>query len=438
MKCIALVLVAGGCMTTRTVPRSELSAIENRRVGDAVVLETTDVWKTRLDPTSKIRFRNAAGKWSDWLEGNSLYVAKHGVFTPTTINPLDYAVKIEIRGMEQAEREALATSRPTDETELIVEPDGTVIVVAQGPQLQRWINSFFEVVNTLRDYKELRYAMHGKPLGVWSLELPHREPLVLEGEALYWRLDEGMATRYGWRWQDIQAAEVKSFSGSLTLTAIVGVTALSVALAPVALIARGGWLPGDGPRASGGGSGLSRLGGGGSSVLPRGNWKPVLADEQALAAQNLFGGGARRKAMVRVVATAEASLGSFGGHPLLDGGVAMLRVGEAFEIGAGGLHAATFVGNRLWQGGIAFARIGAHLPFDAAHRVAVPLSVDIGGGGDEALGVFARLNWGLRLALPHQMFLGVAPASPTLLNWKHDPARRRGSLMSGLELGIAW
>src|SRR4051812_31361716 len=102
MRSTALVwLVAAGCTTTRTVPRSELSAIETGRAGDGVVLHTTEVWKTRLDPTSKIRFRNETGKWSDWVQGDNLYVAKAGVFTQALVDPLDFAVTIEIRGMAE-------------------------------------------------------------------------------------------------------------------------------------------------------------------------------------------------------------------------------------------------------------------------------------------------------------------------------------------------
>ncbi len=447
MKRIALLVLAAGCMTTRTVPRSQLASLENRRVGDGAVLKTTEVWKTRLDPTSKIRFRNAAGSWSDWLEGNKIYVAPEGVYTPATVDLFDYAVTIEIRDMGAVERHALATSRPDTDAELRIEPDGTAIVIARGQQLHRWVNSFLEVINSLHDYNELRYTMNGKPLGEWTFVLPYREPVVAAGEALYEQLDAGLATRKGWRWKDIDGAEVKSLSGGLTLGAIVGVSALAVVVVPFAMLAGGGGgrlFPGDGPRTGGsfssrslGNSDLWKIGSGGGAASI-GNWQPVLADEQALSAPNLFSGSARRKAMFRMVASAEASLGSVGGHALLDGGAAVMRIGGVFELGAGGLHVARFDGDRLWHGGIAFARIGANLPLDAAHRVSLPLSLDLGGGGGEALGVFTRLNWGVRVALPHEMFLGVMPASPTLLNWKHDPGRRRGSLMSGIELGVVW
>ena len=38
--------------------------------------------------------------------------------------------------------------------------------------------------------------------------------------------------------------------------------------------------------------------------------------------------------------------------------------------------------------GIAFFCIGGHLSFDATHRFAMPLSIDLGGGGGEALARF--------------------------------------------------
>ncbi|HEY5920479.1 MAG TPA: hypothetical protein VIV11_02355 [Kofleriaceae bacterium] len=464
--CLSLLLVAA-CSTTHTVPKSQLDAIAPNRVGDGVVLRSTGVWKTRLDPASKIRFRNGDGKWSDWWSGDQIYINADAVYINANVDLLNYATKIELRGLADSDRQVLELARPADAT-LTLSADGAAVMLGDRFALSSWVASFFEAMRTThrpnegdcakpdpsvcpheQSYWHLRQVLGGQPFGTWTVHFANREPLDLAGEELYLRMDEGLPTRYGYRLGDIERAEVKSLSGSLTLAAIVGTTALAIAIAPVALFARGLPFPGDGPR--GGGSGFSgssgrsggldtlgRIGNGGGGGLARGDWWPVLADRSGVAAPRLFASGARRKALIQVAATAEVSVGTLGAHPVLDGGAGVLRLGQAFEIGAGGLQLLTREAGSLRSRGIAFARIGGHLPIDAAHRIAVPLSIDIGGGGGEALGVFTRLNWGVRIGLGNHSFIGIAPATPTLLNWKHEPGRRRGSLQSGLELGLVW
>jgi hypothetical protein len=99
---VAIVLLAG-CMTTRTVRRDELAAVRERSVGDGVVLRTTGVWKTRLDASSRIRFRDARGKWTDWLEGSKLHVRDDWVYAPAVVDLLDHATRIEMRGLAAAQ-----------------------------------------------------------------------------------------------------------------------------------------------------------------------------------------------------------------------------------------------------------------------------------------------------------------------------------------------
>ena len=472
-----ILITLAACTTTHVVPRSELAAIATPRPVDSVVLQSTSVWKTRLDPAAHIRFRNRAGKWSDWIAGDQLFVGKHAIYTAAKIDLLDFATQIDIHGLAERDREVLELARPVGASVSFL-PDGTAVMetssdskaVAGGSSaiMKRWIASFFEAMRahypaprdtpplpcgSPADYCYLRYTLGGKPFGRWTVHLPGPTELELAGEALYKGMDDGLATRSGYRWGEIDAAEVESLSGSLTLTAIVGTTALAIALAPAALLLRGVPTPG----IKGGGSGIPVPGGGGGPEHARGSWDPdVLADRDGITAPALFGAAARRKAIVQIAATAEASVGVLGEHAVVEGGAAVVRLGQAFEVGVGGLHFA--LAERLWpknvartaadddaeqpmplpSGGIAFFRLGAHLPIDAAHRVAVPLSIDVGGGGGEALGVFTRLNWGVRIAIDRFAFVGVMPLTPSFFNWKHDQTLRRGSVSSGLELGVVW
>jgi len=438
MRSAPLFALLVACTTTRTVPRSELAALVKPR-GDGVVLKTTSEWKTRLDPASHIRFRNRAGTWSDWLRGDELYIAPDGLYRNAKLDLVTAAARIEIRGLDERGREILARARPAADADLAFTDDGTAVLVATPAAFDVWVTQFFHRLPPA-------YQPNAPTCGSWSFYFAGREPIVFAGESLYQVIDDGLASRYGYRWQDIDSAEVKSLSGSLTLGAVIGVSALAIALAPVALVARGLPIPGDGPH-GGGSSGSSgglraagnlTLGGGGGEKLARGTWAPTPADHAALSAPSLFDGNARRKTTIQLVASAEASIGSLGAHPFVEGGAAAVRLGQVFEVGAGGLHLVTRESERFEHAGLAFFRIGLHLPFDAAHRIAVPLSVDVGGGGGEALGVFTRLNWGLRIGVGNQAFVGITPLSPMFLNWKHDPSRRRGSVMSGLEAGVSW
>ncbi len=449
----------------------QLARLASSDVGDGVVLRSTSIWKTRLDPTSAIRFQNAKGDWSDWIAGDAMHVTNGWVYKNAVADVLDFATRIEIRELDPEMQQAVAVSRPSEGTTLVIEPDGTAVVTGPSAALHRWIRSFFEVVHAThpgdtaqctgpRDiqdacarntaYDHVRYTLNGAPLGVWTVYFDNRIPIELAGELLYNRLEHGLGTRFGWRLEDAERAEVRSLSGSLTLGAIVGTSALAVALLPVAALARGSSLfPGDGPRTGGSawGSGSSNVtasdlldlgGAAGGDDDPPGTWKPALADQAGLDAPKLFKSSARRKAIVQLVATASANVDSRRGSYLVQGGAAVARFRQLFEVGMGGLHLVSSRHGDLRNDAIVHARFGLHLPLDAAHRVAIPLSLDLGGGGGEPLGVFFRFNWGLRIKLSEHAFVGVAPATPTLLNWKHDPTRRKGSISSGVELGVVW
>ncbi|MDQ3295463.1 MAG: hypothetical protein M3619_02615, partial [Myxococcota bacterium] len=464
------------CTSTRLASRADVGPITTRKIGDAHVVETTSPWRSRLDPSSMIRLHRGDGAKSSWLAARDLHVAKDGIYVPAVVDVLDHTVRIQIRGLDQEALGKLSSTRPALGAALEVDSEGTAIASARGKILRTWIWDFVDAVGlhhlpadhevcTIRRcvrselqkaaYAHLRHELDGRPLGTWTLELTHDGSISVAGALLFDRLEPGMGARHGWRWSDVAYVEIEDFSGAKTLGAIVGVTALSIALAPVALVVRGGPAV-LGRRASSGGGGGGILGSGpggigngrarlfsGRGDWPRatGSWKPMLADPAGMAAPALFSARARRRATVQVVATAEAAIDPYGAAHVLDGGVATVRFAPYFELGMGGAHLAARTADGWWHGGLAFVRMGAHLPIDAAHRYAVPLTIDAGGGGGEQLGFYGRLRWGLQRKLGDRAFVGVMPLSPTMLNWKHGgpgPAAKRWSVTSGVELGLAF
>src|SRR5688572_9198776 len=124
-----VVLVLASCTTTHVVPKSQLDAIASAQRSDAIVLHTTSSSKTRLDPHAQIRFHSRDGKWSNWVIGEQLYTTPEGVYTDATVDVLEYAMKIEIRGLDATGREALELARPAG-AELHIDIDDTAVMLA--------------------------------------------------------------------------------------------------------------------------------------------------------------------------------------------------------------------------------------------------------------------------------------------------------------------
>jgi hypothetical protein len=458
---IVFATLTAACTSTRTVPRSQLGVLATRDVGDGVVLQTTEIWRSRLDPASKLRLRDRAGRRSDWMRADQIYVTRGYIYTPGTVRLFDVATRIEIRGLEARERDALIAARPGLGTALELDEHGTATVQARGKILQTWIYNFLDAVEDMhapnddevqicppppvrvtetqlpcqvrrgflaREY-HLRHDLDARPLGRWTIHLDRQPPIDVQNSAIYHRPYAGHETRYGWRLSDVADAEVKDLSGAKTLAAIIGTAALTLTVLPAAALL-GGVEKAKSP-----------LPPGGAVSTVRGDWTPTLADAAGLEAPALFGPSARRKAIVKLAATAEIAGDGFRGQHYLDGGIATLRISQMFDIGVGGLHLSVRGDRARWNGGLAYVRLGAHLPFDAAQRWSVPLSFDVGGGGGEDLGVFLRFRWGLSYRFWDHGSLGITPLTPTFLNWKHErPSVKteRWSVMSGAEIAFAF
>src|SRR5262249_39579164 len=112
----------------------------------------------------------------------------------------------------------------------------------------------------------------------------------------------------------------------------------------------------------------------------------------------LFSAEGRRRAAMKFVASLDAG-GDFLGGATPNGALtAALRFTDMFEVG-GGLRqifaAPALARVSTPQAAVfGFGRLGLHLELDAAHTVAVPVSVDFGGGFAAA---FLKINAGLRL-----------------------------------------
>jgi len=345
---VMIAVAAIGCTYRRTVREPALATLREAGKDDGVVLPTTSAWRIRLAPSSQVRFRDRAGRWTDWLDADALYVDAHAVFT-----------------------------------------DG-----------------------------ELR----------------------------------GAPARVGWRWADVDTAEVQSVSGLRTLWGFVGTLAVSASLVPLAgtpVMTPAALAPAlAGPALSTarwGGAQLVR------AVAPRregapGTWRPALAGDVARDARPLFAGGAQRRAVARLVIAADvaATLGGGGRDPLgvdrlIDGVTVAARFGELVEVGGSVRHVAGRGLERegVWSSAPAGAfYLGGHFAVDAHHRVAIPLGVELGGS---SAGGFVRARAGVRVRVKDEWFVGVYPFSPTFTGTDTTPdVLPRWSFPTALEVGASF
>jgi hypothetical protein len=229
--------------------------------------------------------------------------------------------------------------------------------------------------------------------------------------------------RAGWRWDEIEDAEVETVSGGASLGAVVGVAALSVALAPLALLGDTfSWMgnmdgpPSGSPRPSQ--RAFDKLGA--ISIDDRdhtpGTWRPTLA--ATADAPPLFSFRARRRAIARLVVGADA----VASRKHQSGGLTLaVRFTEMIELGAS-VRAQRDAG-ALWS-----FYLAGHFPLGAPHRWAIPLGIDA--GGRDGAGYF-RLRCGLRANVRGDWFVGVYPVNPVY-------AEHAWSYASGAELGAAF
>lgn len=299
----------------------------------------------------------------------------------------------------------------------------------------------------------MRFQNHA---GEWTAPTPARNLYVDQAGVWTDRSGDdapmGRKTRVGWHWDDVQNVEVENLSGGKTLGAIVGYTALAVALLPLALLMRGGpSFSGGGPHLAGGGAvgagGHGSSGGGGGAVaatLSLGasggdrttteTWAPAFAEHAELDARPMFTLGQRVRAIALPTVALDTSMGTRG-DLVTTGAVARIRLGGVFEIG-GGVRSAEVRAPTGWtQSVTGVFQIGLHLPLDAGLRIAIPVGFEVGGGG--AVATDLRFPWGLRYtSATGRWFATATPASPSYLRLHNEPGRF--GYVSSVELGRAF
>jgi hypothetical protein len=245
-------------------------------------------------------------------------------------------------------------------------------------------------------------------------------------------------------WGEINAVEAKNLSGSKSLALVLGsaaVVAVIVALAadddgvakhiihhhhhphPIVIVnaAAGGEPPEEDSEYAYREPGGARI-------------EPVL-NADAAETHELFEGTVRRRSMVEFVPslTMHASLANNGlsaFDPLRYAQTVAIsaRMSEMFELGAGVRHVsaafqhdgALFTESQV----LGFFRVGGHFNLDDNHRVAIPLYMDVGFGGDVT--VEMRIAIGLRVRAYDTFTIGLYPAIPTYTRFD-DVARFGGS-----------
>jgi hypothetical protein len=263
-------------------------------------------------------------------------------------------------------------------------------------------------------------------------------------------------TTRGWRWDEMQAAEVKNVKGVRTLGATAGVTAgvaAVIALAvPILVIGSAMSWPKKHdahPRTEGWGeskgSGWQLIEGARTpdqrTRTPA--WKPDLGEHGD--AEPLFTRAALRRSRVRLLVSGDAVIDTLRPSRLVDGVSAGVRLHDIVELSGGVRHVMVRGPQQAGevqdttQGFLGFGRLGAHLAVDGPHLFAIPVSLELGMGS--TVDVYARLRWGLRMRLGRHTFVGAEIFNPTYTHFAGDDNNQRHggwSWLHGLEVGAAF
>jgi hypothetical protein len=438
---LSMVLLA--CTSTRAVLREDLLPAMQANDGRHKVVATTSRGTIRVDPTSKIRLFNARHEASDWLSANDVHVDTRALYAATTFDVAAKARRITIRGLEADDLDELRNTRPEGDAVLEIDTHGDATLVAPPEQMRGWLDAFIDAVawrhradgdgrvcaetdsspechpvsSRAEARTHLQFQLVGGPLGEWTIDLEGHAPIELAGRLIFDRLQLGLATWEGWSWDEVAFAEVRHLSGLKTaggiLGGMVGIVVAAVAHVPGFSVSTG--EPED-----------------------PGTWNgtPAVAGRDA---PRLFGSGVRRRATARLVSQAELAIDTLGATQLYTGASVAARLGQLFELGGGCGHVATRDGQELSQGAFAFLRIGVHLPIDAAHRWAIPMSFDLGTGIGGTLESFYRFRIGFQRRLGARSFVALS-LLPTAANWD-DRTRsyaKLGTLAGSIEAGLAF
>lgn len=433
MRSVALLipLLVGGCYSTHPVAAPQLGALHTgHRTREIVV----GAWgsRTRIGPHSRLRFVRTDGTRTPWVAGDALRVNAEGVFLRHTV-PLAAAVGARVTGLDAvgvADLQAVA-------------PAGCLVVDNGGGALDLWFPDGSALVAWIENVALAGHAYSG---AMWTIELPGQQVVGPTPGDRMRDLARGVVAMDGIAWRDVKSAQINNMSGALTLGGITSsVAALSASLtvdlaACMATLGRGCRAPAT--------ELTSRVIGHAAFRRPRGapGDGPTLAQAGAAApspagAVMLFTRGARRRAIIRALAWADASATQHRTEPLsgsVGGGV---RIADFLEVGGGVRHFVVGAAGetRAASGTAGYGRVGLHLDLDAARRVALTLGTDFGGGSaGSGVGGHFRLDFGLRVRATRRVSLGLAAVNPTYTRFRGGGGPRRWSYQSGLEALVSY
>ncbi|MGZ3476908.1 MAG: hypothetical protein ACXWUG_24545, partial [Polyangiales bacterium] len=271
--------------------------------------------------------------------------------------------------------------------------------------------------------------------GVWTSWWRARDLLVSDDGLL---IETQGGGHEGVRWSDVEEAEIENFSGGKSLVATVAVSAAvigiiavvsaskgkignlgnvgglfvrttaNVAVRTTAAIGRSGHFHlGSGSSGSSGSSGASSSAPSSEPPVPE-----ICEPPAANGAQPLFDGVTRRRSIARFGAALDAGSAFREGHAFTSSAIGTVRFVDYFEIGAG----LRFVSRGSGADRLIVGRLGMHAELDAYRRFAIPLLLDIGGGGGAAK-TTVRIAVGLRVRITDALWAGIFPPSPQYVGY---------------------
>jgi len=404
--CLALLPFIAACTSTSSVPAGSMTAMQSP-TADTTVLRDADGEPIRLDANSELRFERTDGSWTPWRSAAELWANREGVLIPYLVRASDLE-RAAVAGASEADEDDLrAAAGPNDHTEY----NGNDLVMhgAIAPWLARYV------------------ASHPTPSGTWSFRAKDGTWFQnFAGVYVPKVAHDGVRVNDGLRFSDMTSAEVKNVSGGKTLVGVAAVTAVAVAIVPLVVLTKGelGKIPFNvgaavvetGARVAVHASfhGCCVSGGKAAPTVYRKSddgggslWTPGYEPPGSDGAHRIFTSNARRRATVRLGAIFDYASAVTLHGPWSATIAGMIRFTDLVDLGAG--VRALGVGSASDR--IVFARVGVHAELDAHRRFALPLSVDLGGGGPVTF--HGRINFGLRVRVVDAWWIGLHPLNPT-------------------------
>jgi hypothetical protein len=428
-------LVAAACTSSRQLANPGDLRLRTGEHAQGYVVATTEPWKERIDPNTELRFGNAAGAWGDPINATDLHVDDVGAWFDRVLTLSQVADEIEIEDVAEEVGDAIARAAPREGQ--LERVGAGWHLRATGATLRRWLSDLeiavarqhhvtvvdvacYRQVGPCRhpvegdatDIYHLQVDLAGAPLGTWRIHVVTAGWMApVRGLRLLALLDgPGETYRTGWTWDQIARIEVRNLSGAKTLAVI----PLIILASPLLAMVHGS--PSE-------------------PATPAGTWAAVVAPPASAAAAPLFTTGARVRAIARLTASLDAGA-AIAGDVVSTGAVARVRLADMFELG-GGVRVIDSRGAMGWsRSTTGVFQVGLHAPLDAGYRFAIPIGLELGGGG--GIGHDLRLPWGLRYTAPSgHWFATISPATPQHLR-RDDRLTGRWSLLAGVELGASF